>query len=67
MNNGMIKIITGIRRCGKSYLLFEIFYNYLIENGVDDSHIINLKYRDPDVLCEYIHSKIIDNKIIIFC
>lgn len=70
MNNGMIKIITGIRRCGKSYLLFEIFYNYLIENGVDDSHIItlqlddiiNLKYRDPDVLCEYIHSKIIDNK-----
>ena len=71
MNNGMIKIITGIRRCGKSYLLFEIFYNYLIENGVDDSHIItlqlddriNLKYRDPDVLCEYIHSKIIDNKI----
>ncbi|CDD22494.1 putative uncharacterized protein [Firmicutes bacterium CAG:345] len=75
MNNGMIKIITGIRRCGKSYFLFEIFYNYLIENGVDDSHIItlqlddriNLKYRDPDVLCEYIHSKIIDNKIIIFC
>ena len=72
MNNGMIKIITGIRRCGKSYFLFEIFYNYLIENGVDDSHIItlqlddriNLKYRDPDVLCEYIHSKIIDNKII---
>ena len=70
MNNGMIKIITGIRRCGKYYLLFEIFYNYLIENGVDESHIItlqlddriNLKYRDPDVLCEYIHSKIIDNK-----
>lgn len=70
MNNGMIKIITGIRRCGKSYLLFEIFYNYLIENGVDESHIItlqlddriNLKYRDPDVLCEYVHSKIIDNK-----
>lgn len=42
MNNGMIKIITGIRRCGKSYFLFEIFYNYLIENGVDDSHIITL-------------------------
>lgn len=55
--------------------MVEIFYNYLIENGVDDSHIItlqlddriNFKYRDPDVLCEYIHSKIIDNKIIIFC
>ncbi len=70
MDNGMIKVITGIRRCGKSFLLFEIFYNYLIDNGVDKSHIItlqlddrlNIKYRDPDCLCEYIHSKIIDNK-----
>ena len=70
MNNGMIKIITGIRRCGKSYLLFEIFYNYLLQNGVDKSHIItlqlddrlNIKYRDPDNLCEYIHNKIIDNE-----
>ena len=66
----MIKIITGIRRCGKSYLLFEIFYNYLLQNGVDKSHIItlqlddrlNIKYRDPDNLCEYIHNKIIDNE-----
>lgn len=70
MNNGMIKVITGIRRCGKSYLLFEIFYNYLLQNGVDKSHIItlqlddrlNIKYRDPDNLCEYIHNKIIDNE-----
>lgn len=70
MNNGMIKVITGIRRCGKSYLLFEIFYNYLIENGIDENHIItlqlddrtNIKYRDPDNLCEYIHSKIVDDK-----
>lgn len=70
MDNGMIKVITGIRRCGKSFLLFEIFYNYLIDNGVDKSHIItlqlddrlNIKYRDPDCLCEYIHSKIIDNE-----
>lgn len=70
MNNGMIKVITGIRRCGKSYLLFEIFYNYLIQNGIDKNHIItlqlddrmNIKYRDPDNLCEYIHSKIVDDK-----
>ena len=69
MNNGMIKIITGIRRCGKSYLLFDIFYNYLIENGINKSHIItlqlddrlNIKYRNPDNLCEYIHSKIVDD------
>lgn len=70
MGNGMIKVITGIRRCGKSYLLFEIFYNYLLESGVDQSHIItlqlddrlNIKYQDPDYLCEYIHQKIIDNE-----
>lgn len=69
MGNGMIKVITGIRRCGKSYLLFEIFYNYLLENGVDKSHIItlqlddrlNIKYKDPDYLCEYVHSQIKDN------
>lgn len=70
MGNGMIKVITGIRRCGKSYLLFEIFYNYLLENGVDKSHIIplqlddrlNIKYQDPDYLCEYVHQQIIDNE-----
>ena len=69
MNNGLIKIITGIRRCGKSYLLFNLFYNYLVEIGVDKTHIItlqlddrlNIKYRDPDVLCEYIHSLIKDS------
>ena len=38
MDNGMIKVITGIRRCGKSYLLFEIFYNYLLEHNVPRSH-----------------------------
>ena len=70
MNNGMIKVVTGIRRCGKSYLLFEIFYSYLLQNGVDQEHIIslrlddrmNIRYRDPDVLCEYVHSKIVDEK-----
>lgn len=70
MNNGMIKVITGIRRCGKSYLLFEIFYNYLLQSGVDENQIIkiqlddrlNIKYRDPDNLCEYVYSKITDKK-----
>lgn len=70
-NNGMIKVITGIRRCGKTYLLFEIFYNYLLESGVDDSHIIkialddriNKKYRDPDVLCEYVHEAVKDEQM----
>ena len=46
MNNGMIKVVTGIRRCGKSYLLFDIFYNYLLQNGVDKEHIISLQLDD---------------------
>ena len=70
MNNGMIKVVTGRRRCGKSYLLFDIFYNYLVQNGVDKEHIIslqlddrmNIRYRNPDFLCEYVHSKIVDEK-----
>ena len=65
-NNGMIKVVTGIRRSGKTYLLFELFYNYLIKSGVDKEHIIkialddriNKKYRDPDVLCEYVHNAV---------
>ena len=56
--NGLIKIITGIRRCGKSYLLFNLYYNYLLENGVSEDHIIkvalddddNKELRDPDRL-----------------
>ena len=70
IDNKMIKIVTGIRRCGKSYLLDPIFKNYLIKQGVDDEHIIKLsldekinsKYKDPDVLDEYIRSLIIDEK-----
>lgn len=70
MNNGLIKVVTGIRRCGKSYLLFELFYNYLKEQGVEDNHIIKLalddrknkKYRDPDVLCDFVHEQIVDEK-----
>ena len=66
MHNGMIKVITGIRRCGKSYLLFEIFRDYLKSTGVDDSHIIaieldkrqNMKYHDPDMILEFIESQI---------
>ena len=67
MHNGMIKVVTGIRRSGKSYLLFNIFKKYLLEQGINDSHIItieldkrsNNKYRDPDVILEYIESKLI--------
>ena len=42
MNNGLVKVITGIRRCGKSYLMNNIFYDYLIEQGIDRFHIIKL-------------------------
>lgn len=50
MNNGFIKVITGIRRCGKSYLLNTIFYNYLIESGVDEEHIIKFAFDSGDDL-----------------
>lgn len=67
--NKMIKIVTGIRRCGKSFLLFEIFHNYLNSIGIDDNHVIelalddlmNAEYRDARKLLEYIRSRIIDN------
>ena len=70
MHNGMIKVVTGIRRCGKSYLLFNIFKNYLLEHGVIASHIItieldqhkNKKYRDPDTILDYIESLIEDDE-----
>ncbi len=69
--NGLIKVITGIRRCGKSFLLFELFYDYLINNGVTKDNIISialdddlyLECRDPDKLSKYIREKIIDNKM----
>ncbi len=70
MHNGMIKVVTGIRRCGKSYLIFTIFKNYLLEQGVDEEHIISIeldqrkdkKYRDPDIILEYIESRIVDGE-----
>lgn len=68
--NGMIKIITGIRRCGKSYLLFHLFRNYLLNNGINGNQIIaisledeeNKDYLDPLILYKYIKSKILDDK-----
>ena len=70
MNNGMIKVVTGIRRCGKSYLIFNIFKNYLISQGVLESHIVTIeldqrkdkKYRDPDIILDYIESCIVDKE-----
>ena len=67
--NGLIKIVTGIRRCGKSYLLDPLFKNYLLESGVKEDHIIKLdlderknnKFLDPDQLDQYIRDLIKDN------
>lgn len=66
--NGLIKVITGIRRCGKSFLLFNLFYDHLIESGVNEEQIISIaldddlfvQYRDPDELSKYIRSKIVN-------
>ena len=68
MHNGMIKVVTGIRRCGKSYLIFTIFKSYLLEQGVDEKHIISIeldqrkdkKYRNPDTILDFIESCITD-------
>lgn len=64
MWNGEIKVITGIRRCGKSVLLFDLFYEYLLSNGILEDHIIKIeldqrryyKFRNPITLCEYVES-----------
>lgn len=69
--NGLIKILTGIRRCGKSYLLDPLFKSYLIQSGVKEDHIIKLeldkeenkKYRDSHELNEYIKSQIKDKNM----
>jgi len=69
-SNRMIKIITGIRRCGKSFLLFELFHDYLNSIGVDENHIIeialddriNAEYRNPDKLLTYIKSRFSDQE-----
>lgn len=69
--NGLIKIITGIRRCGKSYLLFTLFHEYLVLQGVDEHHIIeialddrmNVALRDPDAILHYIRERIVDHEL----
>ena len=68
-HNGLIKVITGMRRCGKSYLLFTLFKEHLLSEGADEDHIIeiafdafeNKKYRDPDVLYPYLKEQIKDD------
>ena len=69
-SNGRVKIVTGIRRCGKSYLLFKLFKRHLIEDGIDQSHIIeiqledrsNKELRDPDACLKFIKEQIKDQK-----
>lgn len=71
MHNRLIKVVTGVRRSGKSYLIFHIFLNYLLKQGVPESHIIRIEldqrkhrqYRDPDVILEYIESSIQDQEM----
>ena len=68
-HNGLIKVITGMRRCGKSYLLFTLFKEHLLSDGIDEDHIIeiafdafeNKKYRDPEVLYPYLKEQIKDD------
>ena len=70
MWNGEIKVITGIRRCGKSVLLLDLFYQYLLEHDVSEEQIIKIeldqrryyKYRNPIVLCEYVETLVNENK-----
>ncbi|MCR4812456.1 MAG: ATP-binding protein [Bacteroidales bacterium] len=69
--NGFVKVVTGPRRCGKSYLLKTLFHNRLLSEGVDEDHIIevdledraNKKLRDPDAILEYIKSRINDSRL----
>ena len=68
-HNGLIKVVTGMRRCGKSYLLFNLFKEHLVEEGIGKGHIIeiafdsfeNKKYRDPEVLFPYLMERMADD------
>ena len=70
MWNGEIKVITGIRRCGKSVLLFELFFEYLLSQGVPESHILKIeldqrryyRFKNPITLCEYVESIVQNQK-----
>ncbi len=74
--NGLVKIITGIRRCGKSVLLFDIYYDYLIKKGINPKNIITIKldkrnyikYRNPEILCDFVKNAVSkkDKKYYIF-
>lgn len=69
-HNGLIKVITGMRRCGKSYLLFTLFKKHLLESRVAEDHIVEIpfdsfeskKYRDPEVLYPYVKEKLVDDQ-----
>ena len=69
--NGFIKVVTGIRRCGKPYLLNVLFYHYLLDHGVADDHIIridlkdrmNKELRNPDTMLHYLHDRIKDREL----
>ncbi len=66
--NGLIKIVTGVRRCGKSYLLFNLFHNHLLDQGVREDHIVgialddrsNKELRNPDNMLNYVKERIVD-------
>ena len=70
-HNGLIKVITGVRRCGKSFLLFNLFHDHLVSSGVDENHIIevalddrsNKHLRDPDNMLSFVKGKIKDNEM----
>ncbi len=69
--NGLIKVVTGVRRCGKSYLLFNLFHEHLLNEGVDEQHIIeialddrrNIELRNPDNMLKYVDGHIKDNQM----
>ena len=69
-NNGLVKVVTGVRRCGKTYLLFNLFHGYLRQSGVPESHLIeialddrsNKRLRDPDRMLVYVKERIVDNQ-----
>ena len=70
MGNQQIKVITGVCRCGKSYLLFKLFKRFLMEQGVPQDHIIEIEFdrhrnahlRNPDAACAYINSRLSDDE-----
>lgn len=69
-HNGMVKIVTGVRRCGKTYLLFNLFRKHLLDSGVNESHIVTLRlddfenseYRDPSALYRYVKAQLADSQ-----